>query len=141
MRKAAFLFLLLVSGSELLQAQEPATVYFIRNTGVRGSATAFNAFIDGKFVCRLNSNRYSIHEIEPGEHQFTVQYAGKRSKKGAEVIPISIEGGKTYYVQMTMKTGILLNDLYCVELTEQTAVTLLKDMKVDKNCKNEVVAP
>lgn len=113
---------------------ETGTVYFIRSTGFAGSATAFTAFIDGKLACKLNNKRFSTHEVTPGEHVFTVQFGGKKSKAIAEPITINVEAGKTYYVQMLFQTGILKNNLYCQEVTENSAKTVLVNCKEDRKC-------
>ena len=115
-------------------ASGKAQVYFIRSTGFAGSASAFKAFIDEEFVCNLNNKRYSIHEVDSGEHIFTVQFAGKNPKKRAEPIKINTQAGKTYYVQMVFQTGILKNNLYCQEVTANSAETVLINLKQDTKC-------
>lgn len=109
-------------------------VYFIRSTGFQGSAAAFTAFIDDQLVCKLNNKRYSIHEVPEGEHAFTVQFGGKQAKAKAEPIVINVEEGKNYYVQMVFQTGVLKNNLYCQEVTENSANTILADCVEDTNC-------
>ncbi|HNR15106.1 MAG TPA: DUF2846 domain-containing protein [Chitinophagaceae bacterium] len=111
-----------------------ATVYFMRSTGFQGSATAFTAFIDDTIVCKLNNKRYSIHIIAPGKHKFTVQFAGKKSKEKAEAVHIETEAGKTYYIQMIFQPGAFVNNLYCQEVTENSARTMLPAMKQDVKC-------
>jgi len=111
-----------------------ANVYFIRSTGFAGSMSAFTAFIDKELVCKLNNKKYSIHEVSPGEHYFTVQFAGKKSKKKAEPIMINLEGGKTYYIQMVFQTGAFKNNLYCQEVTENSANTILIECEEDTKC-------
>ncbi|MFV0376945.1 MAG: DUF2846 domain-containing protein [Mangrovibacterium sp.] len=109
-------------------------VYFIRSTGFQGSAVAFTAFIDNSLVCKLNNKRYSIHEVAAGTHTFSVQFGGKQSKVRAEPITIPIEAGKTYYVQMIFQTGVLKNNLYCQEVTENSAKTVLSECQEDTDC-------
>ena len=115
-------------------AQESAKVYFIRSTGFQGSAVAFTAFIDQQLVCKLNNKKYSVHDVRPGEHVFTVQFAGKSAKERAEPIKINVEAGKTYYVQMVFQTGYLKNNLYCQEVTESSAKTVLVNCAEDTKC-------
>lgn len=119
--------------SNLLQ-EDKATVYFIRSTGFAGSASAFTAFIDKELVCKLNNKKYSIHEVQPGEHSFTVQFAGKKAKKKAEPILINLEAGKIYYIQMVFQSGAFKNNLYCQEVTENSAKTILVDCEEDLKC-------
>jgi hypothetical protein len=113
---------------------ENSTVYFMRSTGFAGSAAAFTAFIDDSLVCRLNNKRFSLHTIQPGDHKFTVQFAGKKSKSGAEPIKIKIEPGKTYYIQFIFQTGMLVNNLYCQEVTESSAQLIMPALKEDTDC-------
>jgi len=115
-------------------AQDKGKVYFIRSTGFQGSAVAFTAFVDKELVCKLNNKKYSIHDVSPGEHIFTVQFAGKNAKAKAEPIKINIEAGKTYYIQMVFQTGLLKNNLYCQEVTENSAKTVLVDCVQDTKC-------
>lgn len=113
-----------------------ATVYFMRSTGFNGSMSGFTAFIDDTLVCKLNNKRYSIHTIQAGPHKFTVQFAGKKSKDKAEPIVIDAEAGKTYYVQMIFQPGAFVNNLYCQEVTENSAKAMLPKLKEDTKCLN-----
>lgn len=108
-----------------------AKVYFMRSTGFSGSAQGFTVFIDDKIVCKLNNRRYSQHDIAPGTHQFSVQYAGKSAKDKAERIEINVEAGKTYYIQLISQTGLLKNNLFCQEVTENSAKTMLGSLRED----------
>lgn len=135
MKKSLFILSFLMTWVSLSSmAQEKGTVYFMRSTGFQGSATAFTAFIDGELACKLNNKRFSVHEVEPGEHQFTVQFAGKAAKEKAEPITINIEAGKTYYVQMVFQTGAFVNNLYCQEVTESSAKPVMDTLKEDTKC-------
>jgi hypothetical protein len=109
-------------------------VYFIRSTGFQGSAVAFTAFIDKQLVCKLNNKKFSIHKVKVGEHTFSVQFAGKNAKEKAEIIKINIEEGKTYYIQMVLQSGLLVNNLYCQEVTENSSKTVLSNCVEDTKC-------
>ena len=111
-------------------------VYFLRGKGHAGSATAFSALIDGNRVCKLNNRRYSRHEVDPGSHEFSAQFGGKKGKKKAELIEIEIEAGKTYYVQMVMQASFWVNDVRAQEITRNSALHLLEDdeIKLDPEC-------
>jgi len=133
--KLIILLLLGILFSNLSHSQDKtAKVYFIRSTGFQGSANAFTTFIDQQLVCKLNNKRYSIHQVEPGEHSFAVQFAGKQAKKKAEQITIKLEEGKTYYIQLIFQTGMLVNNLYCQEVTESSAKTVLVKCVEDNKC-------
>ena len=110
------------------------TVYFIRSTGFQGSAVAITAFVDGNFVCKLNNKKYSVHKVMPGERIFSVQFAGKSAKESAEQIRINIEAGKSYYIQMILQTGLFVNNLYCQEVTENSAKMAMANCLEDTKC-------
>jgi hypothetical protein len=109
-------------------------VYFFRSTGFQGSAVAFTVFIDKQLVCKLNNKKFSIHNVKVGEHSFAVQFGGKTAKEKAEIIKINIEEGKTYYIQLVFQTGLLINNLYCQEVTENSAKTVLSNCVEDTKC-------
>lgn len=115
------------------KAQETSKIYFLRSTGYNWGG-AFKAFIDEKMVCNVQNKRYSIHEVKPGEHKVAVQFAGKEYKGNDDPIVINVEAGKSYYVQMVIKQKFATRDLYCQEVTESTAKTLMKGLKEDGNC-------
>ena len=114
---------------------ETGTICFIRKTGFYGSAAAFKTFIDEEFVCKLNNKRYSMHEVAPGSHIVSVQFGGKKSKEKAEKFQIDVEPGKVTYVQIVLETGAFVNNIYCEEVTEKTALRKMESLKVDKKCK------
>ena len=109
-------------------------VCFMRSTGFKGSAVPFNTFIDQQMVCRLNNKKFSVHNIEVGEHTFAVQFSGKTAKKEAETIKINIEEGKTYYIQLIYQTGFLYDNVLCQEVTENSAKVILTDCSEDTKC-------
>ena len=114
-------------------------VYFIRGKGHAGSATAFSALIDDKRVCQLNNRKYSVHEVPPGPHEFKAQFGGKKGKKKAEIAPIDVEAGGTYYIQMVRQSTFMVNDVIAQEITRNSALRLIEDDKIelDRNCRAE----
>ena len=112
-------------------------VYFLRGKGMAGAATAFSAIIDGERVCKLDNRRFSVHEVQPGRHEFMAQFSGKKGKKKAEIAVIDIEAGETYYIQMIIQTSFLMNDVSAQEITKNSAIRLKKDDKIqlDRNCR------
>ena len=128
MNKILSIFLvLLISNS--LSAQENGKVYFIRSEGFQAPAAAFNLFVDQKIVGRLNNKRYSIHEVKPGKHTFSTQFAGKNPRQKAEKIEVEIEAGKTYYIQVKFQHGLFKNKLHFKEVKEDEAKALLPGLK------------
>lgn len=123
-----------VFASSIINGDLKATIYFIRATGFMTSVTPFTAFIDKQLVCKLNNNKYSIHQVDPGKHIFTVQFDGNEAKAKAEPITINVEAGKTYYVQMLLQASLVVSNLYCQEVTEMSAKTVLPSLKIDNDC-------
>ena len=126
MKKIVFTFLITLIATSFITAQEKENlqtgkIYFLRSTGFQGSAVAFKTFIDGEFVCKLNNKKYSIHEVPVGKHECSVQFGGKKSKEKAEKFEVQVEPGKITYVQLVFETGVFINNIYCEEVTENTA--------------------
>lgn len=115
-------------------APQTGKIYFLRSTGYTGSAQGFTVFIDDTVVCKLNNKRFSIHNVASGIHSFSVQFAGKTSKEKAERIEINIEAGKTYYIQLIFQSGFFANNLYCQEVTENSAKTIMNKLTEDNKC-------
>ncbi len=113
---------------------QKSKIYFIRDTGFNGSASAFKVFIDDNFVCKLNNKKYSIHEVSSEKHYVSVQFSGTKSKESAVKLEIATEAGKDYYFQIMLKTGLLVNDTYCIEVTESTAKSAMINLSLDNDC-------
>lgn len=141
MRNIVFVFLVFfmitstVKAQETEQKTENGKIYFLRSTGFAGSAQAFKTFIDEEFVCKLNNKKYSIHEVPAGKHSCSVQFGGKKSKEGAEKFEVLVEPGKITYVQVVFETGMWINNIYCEEVTENTAKKKMEQMIEDTECK------
>jgi len=125
------LFVIMVSNS--LNAQD-GKVYFLRSDGFQGApAPAFTLFIDHQLVGRLANKRFSIHNVKPGDHTFSSQFAGKKSKEKAEKLGEKIEAGKTYYIKLSFKRGWFVHKLSFKEVDEDTAKKILPGLKEVKN--------
>ena len=140
MKKIVFAFLVCLIAISTVRAQdaekvETGKIYFLRSTGFAGSAAAFKTFIDGEFVCKLNNKMYSIHEVPAGKHQCSVQFGGKVSKEGAEKFEVEVAPGKITYVGLVFETGLWVNNIYCEEITENTAKKKMQEMQEDTKCK------
>ncbi len=113
---------------------ENGTVFLIRSTGFDGSAAAFSVFIDDILVCRLMNDYYSAHLIAPGVHRFSVQFAGKKPKNNSEKLAVNIEAGKKYYIQLTFQAGVFSSNVYCQEITENSAKQTFKKLNGNGSC-------
>ena len=139
MKKIIFALLVSLIVTSFATAQdkenvETGKIYFLRSTGFQGSAVAFKTFIDGEFVCKLNNKKYSIHEVPVGKHECSVQFGGKTSKEKAEKFEVQVEPGKITYVQLVFETGLFINNIYCEEVTENTAKKKMEILVEDTKC-------
>ncbi|WP_140485847.1 DUF2846 domain-containing protein [Flavobacterium sp. GSA192] len=139
MKNIVFAILVSLIVTSFVSAQEKENlgtgkIYFLRSTGFQGSAIAFKTFIDGEFVCKLNNKKYSIHEVPVGKHECSVQFGGKTSKEKAEKFEVQVEPGKITYVQLVFETGVFINNIYCEEVTENTAKKKMEILVEDTKC-------
>lgn len=123
-----------VSIQSTISHNNKATIYFIRSTGANAMFSGFMAFIDEQLVCKLNNNRFSTHQVDPGEHVFSVQFAGKQVKEKAKPISIKVEVGKTYYIQMVILAEMWKINLLCQEVTEMSAKKIMPALSQDNDC-------
>ena len=128
----SILLVLFVSNSLYAQSQN-GKVYFIRSEGLQAPAAAFNIFVDHKFVGRLSNKKFSIHNVTPGKHTFSIQFAGKNSSDKAEKMEEDIEAGKTYYIQVNFQHGFLKNKLHFKEIKEEDAKIRLHSLREIKS--------
>jgi hypothetical protein len=114
-KKFFFLALTLFVGVQVF-AQDKATVYFIRSTGVGQTLASYRMFIDDALVCKLKNKQFSIHEVEPGFRAIAVQSDIKYPPTKIEV-----KAGETYYVSIVLKSDGFGFSASCVEITENAA--------------------
>lgn len=133
MNKLLSIFLVLVISNSLSAQGQNGKVYFIRSEGFQAPAAAFNIFIDQKFVGRLNNKKFSIHDIKPGKHTFSIRFAGKKPSEKAEKIVEEIEAGKTYYIRVNFQHSFFKNKLHFKEVKEEDAKKMLPGLKEIKS--------
>ena len=73
-------------------------------------------------------------KFSAGKHVCSVQFGGKKSKEKAEKFEVDVRPGETTYVQLVFETGILINNVYCEEVTENTALQKIDKLKEDDKC-------
>lgn len=140
MKKIVFAFLISLIVASFTTAQEKekietGKIYFLRSTGFSGSGSAFKMFIDGKFVCKLNNKKYSIHEVVAGKHNCFVKGGKKKSGENAEKFEVQVEAGKITYVQLIYELGFFKSyRLYCEKVAEDLAKKKIEQMSEDTKC-------
>ncbi len=102
-------------------AQETAKVFIARKKIYTGTGGPLKVFVDDNLVCRINNNKYSVHDIPAGTHRFSVQYYSKESKDGKfqdfGAIEINVEAGKEYYIKSSLQTKKMLTHVILEEIT------------------------
>ncbi len=117
------------------ETSKTGTIYILRSTGLFGSAGAFSTFIDGNLTCRINNNKYSIHEVPAGTHQFSIQFYGRKEKNKNAKIDVNVGRGETIYLSVVQIIGLYFNSIvYCDEITEETAKRKLIELNKDDKC-------
>lgn len=120
MRTAFLLFL--ISHSLVAFTQDTGNIYFARKKMYTGTSGELKMFIDGKAVCKVGNNKYSIHAVIPGKHVVSVQFGGTEAKEKAmkEGVEIQVEAGKSYYLKAALERQGMINNVYLEEITAAT---------------------
>jgi hypothetical protein len=126
---ALFAFTLILFFSSVLKAQETGQIYFMRSTNNVGSLLAYRVYIDDKEVCHLKNQRYSVHNVAPGEHTVSIKAGGLGGNDISRPMKITVEAGKSNYI-------VVVNgkDIYVVESVESSAKELLKRLAATTEC-------
>jgi hypothetical protein len=134
----AFLVSLIVTSFATAQNKEnleTGTICFLRSTGFSGSGSAFKMFIDGKFVCKLNNKKYSVHEVAVGKHNCFVKGEKKKPGDSSENFEVQVAKGKITYVQLIYDVGFFKGyRFYCEEVPEDIAEKKIEQMSEDTKC-------
>ena len=137
------IFFILMIHSQVSAQDGYGKVYFMRlpREGRRAlleeALNYCNVFIDSSFICKLDERRYFAINVPAGKHVFAMQLRGKKIKNSSKDIVVTIENGKTYYIQLVYTMYPKLTDMYCKLLAEDLANMILPDLKIDKSCVKE----
>jgi len=112
-----------------LFAQKTGQICFIRSTGYVASAVNFRVYIDDSLACKLKNKTYSVHTVAVGDHTVAASNAGLGSHKKSKPFTVSVEDGKTTYVNV-----VWANDVSCEEITKNSADLKLKVTKQNTQC-------
>jgi hypothetical protein len=115
------LFLLLPNYFEVIAQTQKATVYLLRSVGHDlDQHVPYFTYLDKTLLCKLGEATYSVHEVEPGEHRFHVQYKGKIKSSPDTELLVNLESGKRYYISVNIKTKAFgKGSFYCEQLSEE----------------------
>lgn len=122
MKKLCFILLLVLPLSYQVIAQnKKATVYLLRSIGHDlDQFVPYFTYVDKVLLCKLQESTYSMHEVEPGEHRFHVQYKGKVKSTPETELVVNLEAGKNYYFSVNLKAKAFgKGRFYCEQLSEE----------------------
>jgi Protein of unknown function (DUF2846) len=135
MKKLYFVLFILLTTFIHLQAQSPkATVYLLRPVGYDEYVPYFT-YMDQVLLCKLGEGKYSVHEVEPGEHKFHTQYKGKIKSTPETELLVNLEAGKTYYISINITTkAFAKGSFYCLKLSEEEGKKRAEASILDNKC-------
>lgn len=118
-----------------VQAQsQKATVYLLREAGPDEYVPYFT-YLDQVLLCKLGNGKYSVHEVEPGEHKIHTQYKGKIKSTPETELLVNMEPGKTYYISLNIITKAFgKGSFYCKQLSEEEGKKMADAYILDKKC-------
>jgi len=122
MKKICSILLILLTTCLYAQEQsQKATVYLLRSIGHDlDQYVPYYTYMDTVLLCVLGEERYSVHEVNPGEHKLHVQYKGKIKSTPETDLTVNLEPGKTYYFSVNLKTRPFgKGSFYCEQLPEE----------------------
>lgn len=99
---------------------DSATVVFYRGSQLWRALVNFTIRANGVELCRLSNNRYLVYRTVPQKCTFT-NVAGGLNIPDKEKLQIDLEGGKVYYVQCDIKSGLFTDRMEMTEVMESTA--------------------
>ena len=119
-----------VGNTAYIAQNKGGRIYFIRPYSFVESAIPFNIYIDDTLVCKIKNKKFSIHEVQVGEHSITARNNGLSSHKPTEPVTVKAESGKDVYIKLS-----LVNEKIEVkEMTEFSAEYDLKKLKPMDRC-------
>ncbi len=129
-----FLFILLTTYTHAQAQSQKATVYLLREAGPDEYVPYFT-YLDQVLLCKLGNGKYSVHEVEPGEHKIHTQYKGKIKSTPETELLVNMEPGKTYYITLNIITKAFgKGSFYCKQLREEEGKKLADAYILDKKC-------
>lgn len=112
-----------------------ATVIIYRGGQAFALGLNYSIYANGEKICKLSNNRYIEYKAKPGNLSLTAQRGGIEVFKRETGVDLSVQSGKTYYVQGDVKSSLMRTRLELSEVAETTAKRDMNDMVVD-NCQN-----
>ncbi|WP_307143536.1 DUF2846 domain-containing protein [Siphonobacter sp. SORGH_AS_1065] len=111
---------------------DSAKVVFYRGSQMYRAAMNFTIRANGEEQCRISNKRYFVYSCLPNTVKFT-SVMGGLNIPDKEVLELTLEKGKVYYVQCDIKSSFITDRIEMTEVTESTAKKKMVNLKPD-NC-------
>jgi len=113
---------------------EKSTIYLFRDEFM-GAAVTMDVFLDGKFQGFTGANTYFVWTVDPGEHEI------KSVAENDEVVKLTTESGKIYYVWQEVKMGLMSgrNALHIVD-EERGKKGVMASKLIDASAAEKILA-
>lgn len=113
-----------VSAIELPQTKDDqGLIIFYRMNSFKGKAIRFNINHAEGAIGQLLSGTYIYKYLEPGQHDFWSQAISQ------DLITVTVEAGKTYYLKGEVQMGILAGRPKFTQMSESNALEEISKLK------------
>jgi len=99
-----------------------ATIYIYRPSKFQGKTLEPDVFCDEKKVADMDNGRYFALKVDPGAHVV-------RSNEKDSIIDQDFEGGKVYYVKISILPGFFKGHGQIAPVSERQALVEMKKLK------------
>jgi len=115
----------------LAPIENKAIVYILRPTSF-GSAIRMNVHCDSTLIGTTNANSYLYLIVDPGN------YLIRSKAENKSELPVTVEAGKIYYIEQSVKMGIVYARANLLLVDEEKGKKFMKKCKLAKS--NEYMA-
>jgi hypothetical protein len=107
--------------------EQPGRIIFFRPSRMTGAIYTYHVVTVGADgdsgkesprVCSLPNGRYCVYEVAPGVHNFNIR-GPMAVNLDADRIRLEIEPGQTYYIEQTVRMGLITGGFRLVPSTQQ----------------------
>ncbi len=105
------------------QAPPDKALIYILRPAFGGTAIKMWAFVDDRFIGVTKGKNYTFALVDPGEHVFWAK------AENVNALKLTVEGGKTYYLQQKVKMGGFKARVKLVLVDESKTPTMFKKCK------------
>jgi hypothetical protein len=108
-------------------AEQPGKIIFFRPGRLTGGVYTYhvvtveqdgNSTVESPRVCSLPNGRYCVYDAAPGVYNFNIR-GPMAVNLDADRIRLEVESGQTYYIEQTVRMGLITGGFRLVPSTQQ----------------------